>query len=67
MIDLTSIQTYPAPLEIEILHTNLSNLEDENRIFKMILLAIGIAGVFYIGYKIFKSYENNERKETTYP
>lgn len=64
MIDITTIQTYPAPPKVSVLTQSNSQLTLENNRLKRTLIISGIVGSVIIAVLIIKNYnEYQSRKE----
>jgi hypothetical protein len=64
MIDLTTIQTFQIPLDVDVLQNKVVTLTEANKNLKRILLLLVISAAAYGVYQIYKNYNKDESKES---
>jgi len=59
MIDLTTIQTFPVPEEIGNLQNKLSNVVEENKKLRKVMIIFIIVFAAYGSFRLYKTYKKN--------
>ena len=62
MIDFTTVQLFDALPDLKALNNTNISLGKENKLLRNVLICIVVSGVVYVGYKIYKKHEEDERK-----
>lgn len=66
MIDFTTIQANPIPSSIFALQKSNANLKTENSALKTAITIGVVVAAIYVGYQIYKVYQEDEAKKHKY-